>query len=383
MVNFCFTPFIPSYVRLAIAFWHTLVGNNPVSSNGASSPQQTVSARPSSTLGAPSIASSGSTLVERTQPLVDSNMASSGSTSVKRTQPLIEDSRVSPASASVTRGQSFFDACAAPKDNSRIITIKVDRDQQPSELATAQCESFDAATSASQETSNAAAIVRKRRRKVQGQPLKLIWSRFDLPDAYMFNRKPFSTREMTHVIKLSTDLGDNIFAQRLDLDSKAQMVKALANLPSLSDKPIAIFTAPELLVRCTNQSDLVVLFNRIEDTRLLGPYRAQIKSKGLPFVPAFWIIKGLPIDLGKNKLRADIQSYIVRNEATIGKWRVVYASWQTKPPVHVAIFTGELVIVTDAEILGGADSQTAPAFHGSVPRRINSIQGLSGFSPIN
>lgn len=272
------------------------------------------------------------------------------------------------------------EACSAPRNSNSVITIKVDPNEQPVETATAQCDSSEVVTSATSEAWNAAAIANKKRRKVHVRALKMIWSHFDLPDAYMFNRKPFSMRKMTHVIALSTDLGDNVFAQRLDLDSKAHVIKALAKLPSLADKPIPTFTAPELLVSCSNQRDLAVLFKTIEDTGMLGPYHAKIKTKGLPFAPAFWLIRGLSTDLSKNKLRADIQGYIVRNEATLGKWRVVYASWQTKPPVHVAIFTGDVVIVTDAETIARADRHAAPVFHGCVPQRIHSLQNMSNFS---
>ncbi|SJX62628.1 uncharacterized protein SRS1_13422 [Sporisorium reilianum f. sp. reilianum] len=352
MVNFGLT----SYVRPAIDFLLALVDTDLDAGHNASPAQHSDHTTP---------------------PLDASNTASSGSVSATRTQPLAEANR-----GSVTRGQTFLEACTAPM-NTRVLTIKVDPDEQLVELATAPCDPAETVTSAPSEASSSAAITKKRRRKVHAQPVKLIWSHFDLPDAYMFNRKPFSMRKMTHVITLSTDLGDNLFAQRLDLDSKAQIVKALANLPSLSDKPVATFTAPELLVSCSNQRDLAVLFKRIEETGTLGPYHAKIKMKGLPFLPAFWLFKGLPIHLGKNKLRADIQSYIVRNEATFGKWRVVYASWQTKPPVHVSIFTGDLVIVTDAETVARADNQAAPVFHGCVPQRVHSIQNLSGFSSTN
>ena len=309
--------------------------------------------------------------------------ASETSAAVLPTQVTIPTSAVSQGPPAPKGGRSFIEACTAAERTHRLITVELSDAEPLVELATEQGDTSPVLTSASAEASNLAGIVKKRRRKERGAPLKLIWSHFDLPDSYMFNRKPFSSRKMAHTIALSSNSHDNIFAQRLDVDSRGNVNKVLANFPSLLDKPVATFNAPELLVSCSNEHDLAVLFRTIEDTRMLGPYYAKIKSKGLPFAPAFWIIRDLPMDLGKNKLRADIQSYIVKNEATLGKWRVVYASWEFKSDVHVSRFNGEVVIVTDAETIRRIDGKATFAFHGCEPERLYSLQNLPSFSVAN
>ncbi|KAF6767627.1 hypothetical protein PSEUBRA_006146 [Kalmanozyma brasiliensis GHG001] len=211
------------------------------------------------------------------------------------------------------------------------------------------------------------------------EPVELLRCQFDPRSSYMFNRKPMSLRKMTHEIAISAASGEKLRAHRLDTDDRTYITSLFTKHLLTAAPPVINFDGPDLLVTCANQGDLGGLFQKIEKYGKLGPLNAQIKTKGMPFTPIFWSLKGLSVRQDLLQLAKDVQSYADRNVHALGKWRIAYASVESIPCVDKSYFTGDVIIVTDAETFRNSGNKTLPIFQGNKPRRLPSLQGLHKF----
>ncbi|CCF52121.1 hypothetical protein NDA11_001993 [Ustilago hordei] len=180
---------------------------------------------------------------------------------------------------------------------------------------------------------------------------KLLSRRYDFDEGYMFTEQPISTLKMTHEVALSLPSGERVTASQIDHANKAKIIEDLS--------PLA---RGDLKLNC--------VYNRIEEKKMLGPYRAKITAKGMPFLPVFWLFEDLITNQSLDELRRQIQSYVDRNIGTLGQWRVVFASCRYTACMNASqsIFTGNVLVVTDAETMYSARI-IPPAFQDIQPRR--------------
>lgn len=174
---------------------------------------------------------------------------------------------------------------------------------------------------------------------------------------------------MTHQVSLSLSSGQAVIASQLDPTEKAKIIEELTSLMSITVPPFVINNGETLLLKCRGDFELNWIYNHLEEKQKLGPYRAKIKAKGMPFVPVFWLLEGLSTRQSLAELRAKIQSYLDCNSGSLGKWRAVYASCHKTactgdfPPN----FMGNVLIVTDAETMFSSWVKNPPVFQGIKP----------------
>ncbi|KAJ1599304.1 hypothetical protein NDA14_006422 [Ustilago hordei] len=139
---------------------------------------------------------------------------------------------------------------------------------------------------------------------------KLLSRRYGFDEGYMFTEQPISTLKMTHEVALSLPSGERVTASQIDHANKAKIIEDLS--------PLAPRSQAELL----------------------------------------------------DELRRQIQSYVDRNIGTLGQWRVVFASCRYTACMNASqsIFTGNVLVVTDAETMYSARI-IPPAFQDIQPRR--------------
>ncbi|KAJ1017967.1 hypothetical protein NDA13_006575 [Ustilago tritici] len=159
---------------------------------------------------------------------------------------------------------------------------------------------------------------------------KILSSNYHFDEAYMFTEQPISTHKMTHEVALSLPSGEE----------------------------------------CRGEFELNWVYNHIKE-KMLGPYRAKIAAKGMPFLPVFWLFEGLTTKQSLHELRCEIRSYIVRNAGTLGQWRAIFAGCRQTPCMSAFLpnFTGDVHVVTDAETMFSARITKPPAFQGINPCR--------------
>ncbi|KAJ1021989.1 hypothetical protein NDA18_005226 [Ustilago nuda] len=200
---------------------------------------------------------------------------------------------------------------------------------------------------------------------------KILTSNYHFDEAYMFTEQPISTHKMTHEVALSLPSGEEVNASQIDYDDKAKIIEELSALMSVTVPPFVTNIGATLSLKCRGDFELNWVYNHIEEKKMLGPYRAKIAAKGMPFLPVFWLFRGLTTTQSLHDLRREIQSYIDLNVGTLGQWRAVFASCRQTPCMSEfqPNSTGDVLVVTDAETMYSARITEPPAFQGIKPRR--------------
>lgn len=200
---------------------------------------------------------------------------------------------------------------------------------------------------------------------------KILSSNYHFDEAYMFTEQPISTHKMTHQVALSLPSGEEVIASQIDHADKAKIIEEINALMSVTVPPLVTNIGATLCLKCRGEFELNWVYHHIEEKKMLGPYRAKIAAKGMPFLPVFWLFEGLTTKQSLHELCCEIQSYIVRNAGTLGQWRAVFASCRQTPCMSAFLpnFTGDVLVVTDAETMFSARITKPPAFQGINPCR--------------
>lgn len=221
--------------------------------------------------------------------------------------------------------------------------------------------------------STAAAPAASKGLQVERHWEKLLYSNYQLSDSYIFDDLPFCTRPMTHEFSLSTIEGEFIASiDQTDQDAIiAAFVKAMCRWGIHEATPVITFKGCMMQITCSTQSILAAVWKILQSQTNLYRYRIEPACKGLPFVPRFWLLEGVPANADKTRVAKGIQSYADRNQRYLGQLRTAYASfYRVVRPGSKAIFSGNVLLVTDAVTIRAKCPGVMPGHHEARPRRI-------------
>ncbi|SPO27302.1 uncharacterized protein UTRI_10419 [Ustilago trichophora] len=214
---------------------------------------------------------------------------------------------------------------------------------------------------------------------------KLLSSNYQLQDQYIFDEKPFSTRPMTHEFRLSpiSDLDQDEFFFHIDQVEQdaiiAAFVKKVCRWAIFETTPVITFNGRMMLVTCSTQSVLAAswkIFSSSTESTLAN-YKLEPVCKGLPFIPRFWLLEGLPANANKKVVMEKLQSYANRNQVYLGKMQVAYASfYRVVRQGSKAVFSGNILLVTDAVTIRAKSPTVMPGFYDARPVRVKKPQRL-------
>ena len=205
---------------------------------------------------------------------------------------------------------------------------------------------------------------------------RLIWSHYSMPDSYLLDGMPISTRKMTHEIGLCSASGETIDAADVSTSDQNEIIADLAQMMVTSGlvlryPPLVSFQGPEVRLICDSESFLLYSFEQLSTTSMLGPYRITIKARGLPFRPHFWTLRGLEPSTNHRQVSADLQSFTMRNRGFFGETRIIYGTFYRIPSLSSeAAFSGDVLFVTDAATIYEYH-QTPPSCEGNVATRVD------------
>lgn len=217
---------------------------------------------------------------------------------------------------------------------------------------------------------------------------KLLSSNYHLQDQYIFDDKPFSTRPMTHEFRLSpiSDLDQHDFFGHIDQVEQdaiiAAFVKKMCHWGIFETTPVITFNGRMMLVTCSTQSVLAASWKIFSSSSssaesTLANYKLEPMCKGLPFIPRFWLLEGVPANANKKVVMVKLQSYANRNQVCLGKMQVAYASfYRVVRQGSKAVFSGNVLLVTDAVTIRAKSPTVMPGFYDARPVRVKKPQPL-------
>ncbi|SPO26950.1 uncharacterized protein UTRI_10419_B [Ustilago trichophora] len=214
---------------------------------------------------------------------------------------------------------------------------------------------------------------------------EILSSNYQLQDQYIFDEIPFSTRPMTHEFRLSPlshlDHDDFFgYIDQVDQDAIiAAFVKKMCHWGVFETTPVITFNGRMMLVTCSTQSVLAASWKILSSSAgsTLANYNLEPMCKGLPFIPRFWLLEGVPANANRKVVMDKLQSYCNRNQVYLGKIQVAYASfYRVVRQGSKAVFSGNALIVTDALTIRAKSPTVMPGFYDARPVRVKKPKPL-------
>lgn len=206
---------------------------------------------------------------------------------------------------------------------------------------------------------------------------RIFKKRFTPSDNYICDGKDYSSHKKIHMLRARSHDGKhytlNEYQRELFISTLYRRMDQKGLLRS-DTQPGVSFHGSTICVFCPNIVTLEAtygLLSPLDPMIQFYSFTLEFVAKGFPFLPRFWTLDGMHADPDQKKLETELEAYLHENAGTLGKTRAVWATtYEVRGFESDPVFSGELVILTEASTIEGDDAP--PPFRGSKPERCSS-----------